>query len=67
MTNGSQFDISRAILEILENSETKPFISGIKKRKGFNSYLSDGLFHPYILDESICHLRVVWFAFLFYF
>ena len=34
-----------------------------------NPYLPSGLFHPYILDRSICHFRGVWwnFSFLFIF
>ena len=37
----------------------------IYKRKGFNPYLSSGLFHPYQLDESISIIRGGWCTFSF--
>ena len=31
----------------------------------FNPYMPSGLVDPYVLDESICHLRGVWCTFTF--
>ena len=32
-----------------------------------NPLYTNGLFHCYMLDESICHFRVVWSIFFFFF
>ena len=38
-------------------------------QKGFNPYMTNGLFRPYQLDESVFNFRGVWciFSVLFYF